>query len=30
MKPVVKYQGGKTRELPLIDPYIKSAKRIWD
>ena len=28
MKPVVKYQGGKTRELPLIDPYIKSAKRI--
>ena len=28
MKPVVKYQGGKTRELPLIEPYIKTAKRI--
>jgi len=28
MKPVVKYQGGKTRELPLIQPYIRSAKRI--
>ena len=28
MKPVVKYQGGKTRELSLIQPYIRSAKRI--
>ena len=28
MKPVVKYQGGKSRELPLIQPYITSAKRI--
>ena len=25
MKPVIKYQGGKTRELPLIDKYKPAA-----
>lgn len=29
MKPIIKYQGGKTRELPLIKPYIcATTKRI--